>query len=72
MSDGKGWMESELLSPKDLSERYKGRVTERTLANWRSTGQGPRFVKIGGRVMFPVDQVKEWEERRMSPAIGSR
>lgn len=62
----------ELLSPKDLSERYKGRVTERTLANWRSTGQGPRFVKIGGRVMYPVEKVIEWEERRMSPSIGSK
>lgn len=61
-------MTTELLSPAELATRYKGRVTERTLANWRSTGQGPRFVKVGGRVMYPVDAVIAWEQKRMSPA----
>lgn len=59
---------TELLAPAELASRYKGRVTERTLANWRSTGQGPRFIKVGGRVMYPVDSVIAWEQRRMSPA----
>lgn len=59
---------TELISPSELASRYKGRVTERTLANWRSTGQGPRFIKVGGRVMYPVDAVIAWEQKRMSPA----
>lgn len=60
-------MSSELLSPADLAARYKGRVTVRTLANWRSTGQGPRFLKVGGRVMYSAKAVIDWEERRTSP-----
>lgn len=60
-------MGNELLSPSELAARYKGRVTERTLANWRSTGQGPRFIKVGGRVMYPAEAVQTWEDRRMSP-----
>lgn len=59
---------TELIPPSELASRYKGRVTERTLANWRSTGQGPRFIKVGGRVMYPVDAVIAWEQKRMSPA----
>ena len=58
---------SELMSPDELVARYKGRVTVRTLANWRSTGQGPRFVKVGGRVMYPATAVIDWEDRRTSP-----
>lgn len=63
--------ENQFLTPAELTDRYKGRVTQRTLANWRSTGQGPRFIKVGGRVMYPVDSIAEWETKRMSPAIGS-
>lgn len=57
---------SEFITPRELVARYKNRVTERTLANWRSTGQGPRFVKIGGRVMYPIVRVIEWENHRES------
>lgn len=57
---------SEFMTPRELVSRYKNRVTERTLANWRSTGQGPRFVKIGGRVMYPIVRVIEWENQRES------
>lgn len=58
--------EAKFMTPRELVARYKNRVTERTLANWRSTGQGPRFVKIGGRVMYPINRVAEWENERES------
>lgn len=51
-------------SPLDLVERYKGRVTLRTLANWRSTGISPPYTKIGGRILYPVDRLIEWEKSR--------
>lgn len=57
-------MNSEYLTPQELAERYKGAVTVRTLANWRSTGNGPKFTKIGGRVLYPVEAVVEWEKSR--------
>jgi hypothetical protein len=52
------------LTPAELVARYKQTITIRTLANWRSTGEGPRYTKIGGRVLYPVDGVKSWEESR--------
>ncbi len=52
------------LTPEDISKRYKGTISPRTLANWRSSGEGPAFTKIGGRVLYPLDKVMEWEEKR--------
>ena len=52
------------MTPKELSERYKGAITERTLANWRSSGDGPKFTKIGGRVLYPLSFIEEWERKR--------
>lgn len=54
----------EYLTPKDLVARYKNVVTLRTLANWRSTGDGPQFTKIGGRVLYALSAVTAWEQRR--------
>lgn len=55
---------TDYLTPAELVARYKGTITIRTLANWRSTGEGPRYTKIGGRVLYPVDAVKTWEASR--------
>lgn len=52
------------LTPDELVDRYKGKVNKRTLANWRSNGDGPEYVKIGGRVLYPYGGVLAWEERR--------
>lgn len=48
----------------ELSTRWKGTISPRTLANWRVTGSGPRFVKIGGRVMYRQADVLAWENAR--------
>jgi hypothetical protein len=53
----------EFLSPQELSDRYEGRITVRTLNNWRSSGNGPPFTKLGGAVLYPVQKLVEWEER---------
>lgn len=52
------------MTPRELVERYRDAITIRTLANWRSTGEGPRYTKIGGRVLYPVDAVNQWEAER--------
>lgn len=51
------------LTAAQVSERYSGNITERTLANWRSQGSGPEFTKIGGKIMYPVLKLVEWEQR---------
>ena len=53
------------LTPEELVERYKGQISLRTLANWRCTGEGPPFTKIGGRVLYLRVAVYEWEASRV-------
>lgn len=47
------------LTPEELSKRWSGVVSVRTLANWRSSGSvGLRYIKIGGRVVYRVSDVE--------------
>jgi hypothetical protein len=57
-------MDTQYLTPEELSARYRGEITTRTLANWRSRGEGPRFRKIGGKVLYTLADVLEWETSR--------
>lgn len=57
-------MQKHYLAPTDLVERYKGKITVRTLANWRSQGISPPFTKIGGRILYDLAELEEWERRR--------
>lgn len=52
------------LTPDELSTRWNGAISKRTMANWRSIGCGPRYVKLGGRVLYPVVEVERWEAAR--------
>lgn len=51
------------LTAAELVERWRGQVNVETLASWRSRGNGPRFVKIGGRVLYPIADVEEYERK---------
>lgn len=51
------------LTVADLIERWKGQVKPQTLAVWRSRRTGPAFVKIGGRVLYTLAAVEEYEAR---------
>ena len=35
-------------------------VSARTLGEWRFTGAGPAFVKVGGVVRYPHDALTDW------------
>lgn len=52
------------LTPKDLASRWKNTISLKTLANWRSQGDGPAYTKIGGRVMYRIVDVVKWEDSR--------
>ncbi len=47
------------LTPSQVS-RIIG-FQESTLANWRSSGKGPEFVKIGARVRYDEAVLTEWQ-----------
>lgn len=36
-------------------------VSPRTLERWRWIGAGPRFLKIGGRVVYRVEDIEAYE-----------
>jgi hypothetical protein len=54
----------EFLTPAQLVERYGNRISVRTLANWRSAGVSPPYVKIGGTVLYNLRELEDWERKR--------
>ena len=51
------------LRPEDLVERWRKSITLSTLASWRCRGLGPRYVKVGGRVLYPLVEVEAYEKK---------
>jgi predicted DNA-binding transcriptional regulator AlpA len=43
------WHPDQLLTSKDI--RQAGGPPERTLERWRATGDGPRYVRIGPKIV---------------------
>ena len=41
--------------------KYLG-LSEKTLAQMRSQGRGPRYVKRAGRVFYRIEDLREWIE----------
>ena len=40
-------------------------MSERTLERWRWLGQGPRFLKIGGRVLYRLEDIEAFEAEQV-------
>jgi predicted DNA-binding transcriptional regulator AlpA len=47
-----------LLSPDDLSDLLG--LPTATLANWRSAGKGPPYLRLGRHVRYVQLEVDEW------------
>ncbi len=41
--------------------RWNQAITNWTLERWRSQGSGPRFLKIGGRVLYALEDIESYE-----------
>jgi hypothetical protein len=52
-------MDTRHLNEIDLARRW--RVSERTLERWRWLQQGPQYLKIGGRVVYRLEDVEAFE-----------
>ncbi len=46
------------LTPIEVSVRLG--ITKNTLVRWRKDGGGPRFVKRGGRIVYPSRKLELW------------
>ncbi|MBF0310625.1 MAG: helix-turn-helix domain-containing protein [Magnetococcus sp. WYHC-3] len=47
------------LNQIELSRRWG--ISHRTLERWRSLGEGPPYLKIGGRVVYRQDDIERYE-----------
>lgn len=50
------------LAPEEAAERLG--VQRSTLDNWRWTGSGPRYCKVGGRVRYRLADLAAWLDAR--------
>ena len=57
------------ITQEQLAARWH--MSPRTLEQWRWLGKGPRFLKIGARVLYDEDDVAHYEtERRYQNTVG--
>lgn len=56
------------LNQKELARRWG--LSHRTLERWRYTGQGPAFLKLGGRVLYRLPDIEAFEQSQLQRAIA--
>jgi predicted site-specific integrase-resolvase len=56
-------MSTRHLNQRELAERWN--ISPRSLERWRWLGQGPRFLKIGGRVVYRVEDIERYEAEQL-------
>jgi hypothetical protein len=56
-------MSDSRLNQVELARRWK--ISERTLERWRWLGQGPRFMKLGGRVAYRLEDIEAFEAEQL-------
>jgi len=47
----------------ELAARWH--ISHRTLERWRWSGEGPRYIKIGGRVVYRVEDIEAFEAEQL-------
>lgn len=47
------------LNQIELADRWN--ISERTLERWRWSGEGPAFLKMGGRVLYRLEDIEAFE-----------
>ncbi len=62
-------MPEDLLTPETLSNRWG--VTPNTLSQWRWNGRGPKFLKIGRRVLYRLQEVESFEEQKQHKSTST-
>jgi predicted site-specific integrase-resolvase len=58
------------LNQNQLAERWG--ISPRTLERWRWIGQGPVHLKLGGRVVYRLQDVEQYEAQHLhANTVGS-
>ncbi len=71
-------MATQHLNQIQLAERWN--ISPRTLERWRWIGEGPRYLKIGGRVVYRLTDIETYEAAQLrlaesetaEPAVAGR
>jgi hypothetical protein len=58
------------LNQRELAERLH--ISPRTLERWRWVGEGPRFLKIGGRVVYRLQDIERYEAEQLRDSTTAR
>lgn len=51
------------LTTEQLSKRWS--IAAGTLSNWRSQGNGPKYAKLGRRVIYRLKDVETFEKKHL-------
>lgn len=54
------------LRAADVAKRWENAVSAGTLANWRVQKKGPPYVKLGSKVLYPIEQLEAWEASHLN------
>lgn len=55
-----GLVDRAYLTSKEVADRW--RLSDQTLANWRHAGKGPPFIRVGSRVLYPIEGIQSFEK----------
>jgi predicted site-specific integrase-resolvase len=56
-------MSTRHLNQKQLAERWG--ISPKTLERWRWLGQGPKFLKLGGRIVYRLEDIEALEQEQL-------
>jgi predicted site-specific integrase-resolvase len=56
------------LNQSELADRWG--ISHRTLERWRWIGEGPPYLKIGGRVAYRIEDIERYERERLRLAAS--
>ena len=56
-------MEIKHINQVQLARRWS--LSPRTLERWRWLGQGPQYLKIGGRIVYRLDDIEAYEAKQL-------
>jgi hypothetical protein len=57
------------LNQTDLARRWK--ISPRTLERWRWVGEGPAYLKVGGRVLYRLEDIEAHEQARLRQSTAN-
>lgn len=63
-------MQKMMMNENELATRWN--ISPKTLQRWRSEGRGPRFMKMSKRVVYPIDEVFDFESKALRASTWER